>query len=178
MDKFHEEIIVKKSGRWINNLLYIFTWVSIILFGLMGLLGLFPILNGDFSVGNFVWLVIGGGVAFLLYRYKDNLNTEYEYTFTNGEMDFAKVLGNTRRKHLLTMRLKDVEAGGPAESDAFNRYSSMPGIKPQYMTLNGAEKQFFLYFIKDGKKHLLVLEPSETMTQLMHQANPRAILEA
>ena len=114
-------------------------------------------------------IIVGGGVAFLLYRYKDNFRTEYEYTFTNGEMDVAKVLGNSRRKQLTTVRMREMEAGGWADTDAFDRYLSMKDVKRLDYFLNGKSRLYYLFFIRDGKKTLLLIEPSQEMVNMMAQ---------
>ena len=108
-------------------------------------------------------------MAFLLYRYKDNFRTEYEYTFTNGEMDVAKVLGNSRRKQLTTVRMREMEAGGWADTDAFDRYLSMKDVKRLDFFLNGKSRLYYLFFIRDGKKTLLLIEPSQEMVNMMAQ---------
>ena len=107
MDNFKEEVVVRKQGRAVSAIGFVMCWILIVAFGLYGMIGLSGILSLDFQVANFVSFIVGGGVAFLLYRYKDNFRTEYEYTFTNGEMDVAKVLGNSRRKQLTTVRMRE-----------------------------------------------------------------------
>ena len=124
MDNFREEIIVRKQGKVVNALGYIVCWFFIILFGLFGMIGLTGIMGMDFTLANFIALLVGGGAAFLLWRFKDNFRIEYEYSFTNGEMDFAMVLGNNRRKNLTSVRMREVEAAAdffPAEKHYGNK---------------------------------------------------------
>ena len=102
MDNFKEEVVTRRQGRTLNALGYTLSWFLLICFGFVGIMGLSGLMALQFSVANVLTLLVGGGVAFLLYRYKDNFRVEYEYSFTNGEMDFAMVLGNARRKQLRT----------------------------------------------------------------------------
>lgn len=53
--------------------------------------------------------LLTGGIAVLLFLRRDRIRTEYEYTFTNGQMDFAQVFNNKKRKNLGTMNLKNVK---------------------------------------------------------------------
>ena len=53
---------------------------------------------------------------------------EYEYTFTNGIMDFAQVFNNRKRKPLGTMNIRNVEACGMVSSGSFRRYLNTPGV--------------------------------------------------
>lgn len=169
MDNFKEEVVVRKQGRAVSAIGFVMCWILIVAFGLYGMIGLSGILSLDFQVANFVSFIVGGGVAFLLYRYKDNFRTEYEYTFTNGEMDVAKVLGNSRRKQLTTVRMREMEAGGWADTDAFDRYLSMKDVKRLDFFLNGKSRLYYLFFIRDGKKTLLLIEPSQEMVNMMAQ---------
>ena len=167
MDNFREEIVVRKQGKVINALGYVFCWFFLILFGLFGMIGVTGIMAMEFTLINFGALLIGGGAAFLLWRFKDNFRIEYEYSFTNGEMDFAMVLGNARRKNLTSVRMREVEAGGWVDGPSFARYDSMKDAKHHDFFINGKQRLYFIYFIRDGKKHLLLMEPSQEMVDMM-----------
>lgn len=167
MDNFKEEIIVRKQGKVINSLGYVFCWLFLILFGLIGMIGLSGIMGMQFTVANFVTLIVGGGLAFLLWRYKDNFRIEYEYSFTNGEMDFAMVLGNNRRKNLTSVRMRDVEAGGWVDGPTFARYDEMKDVKHHGFFINSKQRLYYIFFIREGQKHLILLEPSQEMVEMM-----------
>lgn len=171
MDNFREEIIVRRTGRTLYSIAYILTLVFMVAAGLMTFMFLLPILNAQIDWFGVVGLIVSALFTFLLWRNKDTLRTEYEYTLTNGEMDFAKVLGNTRRKHLLTLQLKTVEQGGPVESDAYKRLASGPNVKKTDLTLNATTDQYFLYYSRDGVRNLIILEPSTEMVGLMRIYN-------
>ena len=171
MDNFREEIIVRKTGKVLFSIIYILTLIFMVVSGIIAMLFLMPILNAQFDVFGVVGLVVSGLVTFLLWRNKDTMRTEYEYTFTNGEMDFAKVMGNSRRKHLLTLQVKTVEQGGPVESDAYKRLSSGPNVKKTDLTINGNADQYFLYYSRDGVRNLILLEASAEMVRLMRLYN-------
>ena len=167
MDNFKEEIVVRKQGRILNALGYSLSWMFIVLFGLIGMMGLSGIMSLQFAWQNFVTLIVGGGVAFLLWRYKDNFRIEYEYSFTNGEMDFAMVLGNSRRKQLTSVRMREVEAGGWVDGPTFSRYEAMKEVKHLDYFLNSKQRLYYLFFIRDGKKQMLLMEPSQEMVDMM-----------
>lgn len=174
MDNFREEIIVRQSGRVFFSIMYILTVLFMIVFGIITFISLSPVFTMQFESMNLmsvITLILSGVITFLLWRHKDTLRTEYEYTLTNGEMDFAKVMGNKRRKHLLTLQLKTVEQGGPVESDAYNRLSSGPNVKKLDLTLNTNTVQYFLYYARDGARNIIILEPSGEMVRLMRSYN-------
>ena len=173
MDNFKEEVVTRKGSKAMNAVFYLLTYVFLAVSFVVGMIGLMPMMNFQFSIGSFAQLAIGFGSCWFLWLYKDNINIEYEYTFTSGEMDFAKVMGGRRRKHLMSLRMKDAEAGGLCESEQFNRYNTMTDIKKIDMTLNFDSKKHYVFFIREGNKHLLTLECSDEMWDLMVQENPK-----
>ena len=56
----------------------------------------------------FVAVALGVG-TFFLYR---NSKVEYEYTFTNGELDIDKIINQTKRKEMLTISVSKFTAFG------------------------------------------------------------------
>ena len=166
MDDFLEEAISRRTNKGLYMLLYLLVWLFIVFFAGMALFCFFWVTYA-FSILPLLGLLIAGGLTYFLFIYKDMLRTEYEYTLTNGEMDFAKVMGNSRRKQLLTLRLIEVEAGAPVSSASFARYEQMAGIKKLDYTINSDADKYFLYYVQSGNKTLLILEPSKKMLELM-----------
>jgi hypothetical protein len=173
MDNFKEEVVTRKGSKVLSTVYYLLTYVFLAVFGIIGMIGLMSLMNLEFTLGAVLRALLGFGSCWFLWRSKDNINIEYEYTYTSGEMDYAKVMGGRRRKHLLTLRLKDAEAGGLADGDRFNRYQSMQGVKKIDMTLNFDAKKYFIYFIREGNKHLLTMECSDEMWDMILKTNPR-----
>jgi hypothetical protein len=113
----------------------------------------------------------------LIWWKKDILRLEYEYTFTNGELDFACVYGNKKRKNLGSMRVRNVEACGMVQSGSFQRYLRMPSVKTTNWFLNRDADLLFFFFQKDGNKRIIVCEPSEAMTDMIKQYLPRGAFQ-
>jgi hypothetical protein len=156
------------------NFLYMLAWVAMVLFALMamiGLSGVMAMMSTGFSLGPVITLVVFGGLAFLIFRYKDELKSEYEYVFTNGDLDVSKVLNNSRRRYLTSLTMKSVEAAGPVNGGGFQRYVTMPGIKKHNWFLNRDAHLYFFYFVKNGVKHLMVVELTGEMVDLVKKPN-------
>ena len=111
----------------------------------------------------------------LLFLRRDRIRTEYEYTFTNGQMDFAQVFNNKKRRNLGTMNLKNVEALGLVNSGSFNRYINMKGIKRDNWFVNRDAQLFYFYFSKDSVKRIIIIEPSEEMVGLIKKYVPQGV---
>ena len=165
LDNFKEEVIVKRN-RGLNSLMYVMCWFFMIVFGLIGLMSLSALMGGNFNWQVIVQLVIFDGMAYLIWRYKDNYRTEYEYTFTNGDLDVSKVLGNTRRKYLTSLPMKNVESAGRVTDPSFQRYITMKDVKKHNWFLNRDNNLCYFYFVKNSVKHVIVVEPSDEMVEM------------
>ena len=172
MDHFHEEVAVKRNNI-LNRIVYLFSWVVMILFALFAMMNLTSIMGqGGFNVVALIMTLISGGIAAGIFLFHDRLLTEYEYTFTNGALDFAEVYNNKKRKSLGSLNVKTIEAFGKVNSGAFNRYLNMPGIKQMNWFLNRDAELYFFYFSKDSNKRMIILEPSEELVSLIKQYIP------
>lgn len=175
MDHFLEEIIVLRK-RAINELLYYVGTAAMALFALIGFWMLTNLL-ASFSVPILVMTAVSLGVGFLLYLYKDRLRTEFEYTFTNGDLDFAQVYNNKKRKNLGTMRVKNVEAFGSVAGDPFRKLINMPGLVRKNWFLNRDANLYYFYYQKDGAKTVIVLEPSVEMVEMIKKYLPHGVFQ-
>ena len=181
MDSFLEEVVVKRK-RGLEGLLYALSWVMLVLFGLYAFLQLqnvtLVLSTEGFSTSVLIYaaqLVIFGGAAVLLFLRKDQIKMEYEYTFTNGQMDFAQVFNNKKRKNLGTMNVRNVEACGLVASGSFQRYINMPGVKRTNWFLNREAELFYFYVPKDNNKRIILIEPSEEMIGLIKTYIPQGV---
>ena len=114
MDRFLEEIVVKKN-KTANEILFVLSMIVMVLSGLYAVMML-NVLVYSFTVPGLIMTLLSAGIAVVLFLFRDRLRTEYEYTFTNGDLDVSKVLNNSRRKYLTNMPVKTVEACGPVNT--------------------------------------------------------------
>ena len=165
MDNFKEDIVSSRSTL-LPNILYVICWILVVIFGLYALLML-QVLFVAFSVSALLITVLSAAAAVLLFLLKDNLKVEYEYTFTNGSLDFAKVMRGARRKELGSMNVANVAACGHVAHDSFHRYLSMKDVEKKNWFLNRDGNLFYFYYVKENKKHMIIIEPSEEMVGMI-----------
>ena len=170
MDRFLEEIVVKKN-KTANEILFVLSMIVMVLSGLYAVMML-NVLVYAFTVPGLIMTLLSAGIAVVLFLFRDRLRTEYEYTFTNGDLDFAMVFNNSKRKSLGSLKVRNVDAFGPVTGNAFNRYVSMPGVRKDNWFLNRGSDLYFFYFQKESNKRLIVLEPSEEMVSYIKQYLP------
>ena len=181
MDQFLEQVVTKRNTAS-QTITYILAWVALILTGLMAFLQFTSItaVLSQYGMGvefiiTIVQLVIFGGIAVLIFLYKDRIKMEYEYTFTNNQLDFAQVYNNKKRKNLGTMNIKNLEACGLVSSGSFNRYINMQGIKRTNWFLNRDSELMYFYFQKDQQKRIIIIEPNEEMIGLIKRNLPQGV---
>lgn len=161
MDRFLEEVVVKKQ-RGLNEALYLLSFALMIFLAIFGFM-MFQVLFMQFDLVSLILTVLCLGGAFLLYMYRGRLRAEYEYTFTNGALDFAMVFNNQKRKSLGSLAVNRVDAFGKVSGNAFQRYVTMNGIKRNNWFLNRGAELYYFYVQKENSKRLIVFEPSEEM---------------
>lgn len=171
MDHFLEEVVIKQKNA-INKIMYYFSWVVMILAALFASMTL-STLSMQFNWMSLVMMLVSAGIAVYIWFFHDRLLTEYEYTFTNGALDFAEVYNNKKRKSLGSLNVRNVEAFGKVNSDSFNRYLNMPGLKRMNWFLNREAELYYFYFTKDTDKKMIILEPSEEMVSYIRQYLPQ-----
>ena len=170
MDHFLEEVVVKRNNV-INKILYYLSWIIMIIAALFASMTL-GTLTTNFNWYSVIFIVVSAGIAVLIFFFNDRLLTEYEYTFTNGSLDFAEVYNNKKRKSLGSLNVRNVEAFGKVSSPSFQRYVSMPGVKKMNWFLNRDAELYYFYFTKDSDKKMIILEPSEEMVSYIRQYLP------
>jgi len=178
-DIFHEEIVVRKN-KGAFNALYLILNVLMYLFIVLTVLGFQAVFHsiGDSAalISSILWFAGFGGISALIYFYKDNLKIDYEYSFTNGVLDVARVKNNKSRKDLLSIDTnKELELIAPIMTDEFNRYQSMRGVKKVNAWLNRDIEKYFAIIRKDNQRIMLIFEPSEKFVTAIRKYNPQKV---
>lgn len=172
-DHFREEVVTRRN-RGLESLTFVLANVVMVIAGAYALF-MINLLISVISINGFsaqlvleiVLALLAAAIAVLLFLFRDRIKTEFEYTFTNGTLDFAQVYNNKKRKALGSMNVRNVEACGMVSSGAFRRYLALPGIKRLNWFINREADLFFFYFTKEAQKTLLILEPSPDMIELV-----------
>lgn len=179
MDHFTEEVVVKKN-RTLNYILNIFSWIIIVVSGAICLLeisALPSMLQNGVNWIELIFAVICGAIAVYTFLTHDKLLTEYEYTFTNGALDFAEVYNNKKRKSLGSLNVRNVDAFGKVASSSFQRYLNTPDVKRMNWFLNRDAELYYFFFSKDSNKKMIILEPSEELVGMIRQYLPHGVYQ-
>ena len=161
MDRFLEEVVCKHK-RGMDEALYYLSFVMMGVLLVVAMLSL-QLVMLQFDVATLVMTLVFGGMFAYILLFRDRLRTEYEYTFTNGSLDFAMVFNNKKRKSLGSLNVAKVDAFGKVSSGSFHRHTSGNNIKHLRWFLNRDSELYYIAFSKDSQKSVIVFEPSEEM---------------
>lgn len=170
MDQFKEDIVGKHQTA-LTHVLYALCWVLIVVFGVYALMMLQMAIMA-FALLPLVMALVSAGAAVLLFFLKNQLKVEYDYTYTNGTLDFARVMCGTRRKELGSMTVSHVSACGHVAHESFQRFLSMKDVTKKNWFANRSGNLFYFYYEKEGKKNMIIIEPSEELVEMIRRDLP------
>ena len=151
-DVFKEQIVKRQSTS--KDMA-----IRVCLFVAVFMLGFVAILFAGGAVGVIV-MFAGGFGAFYLMGF---LNVEYEYVFTNGELDIDVIYDRSRRKRVFSANVKDFEIMAHVEDRTHEHsFSAVQEVLDYSSGIVGLESYAFIATQK-GKKSKIIIEPNEKM---------------
>ncbi|MBU3227152.1 DUF6106 family protein [Clostridium algidicarnis] len=162
MDNFYEQLLTTKEHfayKIANVLMYL-----IVILGVAGLI-----------LGKFLLFIVFVLTAVGIFFFKKNLFIEYEYIFTNGEIDIDKIFEMKKRKRIISFNIKDVQIIAKDNSQYIKDFINKPNkvinlYPPNY---NG---EIFVAILNKGAETIMIkFAPDEKILNLAFKYNPRAI---
>lgn len=173
MDDFVEQVVCARR-RGVRDAVYVLCRIGVAATGLFALIALTDVLNlfddgPFFNLAALARAVLAGGAAWLLWRASDRVRLEYDYTFTNGTLDVARVLNLHRRQPLVSLSTLDVQRAGRCSDAEFQKAARDPGVRKHGWYLHRDAEQYYFCFSKKGKRHLVILELNEALRRAIFQ---------
>lgn len=164
MDAFIEYMVKRKKGKKESALIVI---IILSCFAITWFLTL-PLLAYSFKLPQFLSTLAFAlfiAVFYFAFRIIKNQNIEYEYAFTNGELDIDKIMARRKRKKLLTVSTRSFEILARAGSSSYNDfYKNLPTIDASSGIIENA---YFAVYSKEGAKKCLLFDPPKRMIDAM-----------
>ncbi|MBQ8687077.1 MAG: hypothetical protein IJ512_00855 [Ruminococcus sp.] len=124
------------------------------------------------ATGLLVILMITVVVIYGAYYILSGQGIEYEYTFTNGELDVDKIMGKRRRTNLITVDASKFEAFGELTDDVADK----PDATLVLCSDNTGEGEYYADLTtEEYGETRLVFTPSEKMVAYIEEALPRTL---
>lgn len=163
MNQLYAEAVVKRKDTAATMGLRL-----LIILGMV--VGFFLLFQG--GIFGFLGAVVIVGMFYLLPR----LNVEYEYVFVDGQLDFDRITGKSKRKTMLRIDFEQVEIMAPANSHELDSYTHVKCEEKNFTSGNKESKPYIIIANVDNKKYRISFEPNETMLSMIKQKSPRKIV--
>jgi hypothetical protein len=114
--------------------------------------------------------------AYVLVR---SQNFEFEYIFTNGDLDIDRIIDRTRRKRELSVNVRAFEIMAPM-TEEFRREYELHGIGKTFDTSSSPKspsRWFARYRDESGVLVLLIFEPNERVKEAIRRYIPRKVID-
>ncbi|HHV74717.1 MAG TPA: hypothetical protein GXX41_08815 [Thermoanaerobacterium sp.] len=164
MDIFIEKLVKKqKTSKDMLKAL------GLILLSLVVVFFIIPLI--PFVKGFLIFFIVA--IPFFAYYVIKSQNIEYEYAYTNGELDVDRIVAESRRKRLLSVDCKDFEIVAKVSSDKYSdEYRKIPN-KVEAVSSMTSPDVYFAVFENGGKRTILYFEPNDKMIEAMWKYIPR-----
>jgi hypothetical protein len=162
MDNFYEQLEnTEKPTKYkiMNGAMYVFAVLSaMFLFALQIIL-----------------FIIAIAITVALFFLKKKAYVEYEYVFTNGEVDIDVIYEMKKRKRLASFNIKSVELLAEESSYYVKDFSNKPDKQVKGYLAN-SDKKVYIAMITGGVERLqLFFTPDKGFLDVCCKYNPRAI---
>lgn len=156
-DTFVEELIVRRTTP-LNVLIRVAIVLFILFFTMFGFLIIpyvFPLCLAAICVG-----------AYFLFKFQ---YVEFEYSFTNGDLDLDKIMGKRKRKHLATIPYDKIHVMAPyaAEYEGEVQGYQVSSKLDVSSSNRAAGRWFLIYEPYDDEYAFLVFQPSAKLQEAM-----------
>ena len=113
-----------------------------------------------------IGFMLAAGTVYGTYILMRNMNQEFEYIFTDGEIDVDVIKGRSARKRMITIKPKDVEIVAKATGSLYESYKANGSITKKFDFSDGNPHNTY-FFIVNGTagKRLVLLSPSERLAE-------------
>ena len=158
MDNFAEQLVKKEptGADKIKKMMYLFSGIAVTL--ILAVLGVVFLGKGIITFMLLVAAAASGYCTFYLFR---STKVEYEYTFTNGDLDIDKIIAQTKRKEMLTIQVSKFTNFGKYDDNTPEETADMTVIMA---TDNIASHEFYADFPhEEYGSARLVFCPNEKM---------------
>lgn len=180
MDIFIEELVKKrKAGKD-----YAILGVLILAGILLSILLLIAMLFGSMMFGQFgqlagsIGMLLVAAVWYAVYLINNSRNIEYEYIVINNNLDIDKIMAKKRRTKLVELDIKDASIMACVDDEENNDAYKNIDKSVKVLDLGAKNPNLYTYFIDyttDGKRQVVLFQPTSKMVEALWKFNPRAV---
>lgn len=168
MDTYVEQIVpVRKTpgekwvqiGLWAAAVLLILTCFACFVLHLLGVMSI-------------LFLAVAVAIGYGAYYLSGQMNLEYEYIFTNGDLDIDKIFSKRTRRRVGSVDCRKIERMGKYDPEAHRNET----YNEKIVAANINENTWFAVAREDNETTLLIFSPSEKLLAAMKVFVPRMVM--
>ncbi len=163
MDDFFAEQLVKRQNKTKEHLFELF-----LIF--LAAASVVSVLYIPYIWGILVPVVVIIIVCFLFRRQ----SVEYEYQVVNGDMDVDRILYKTRRKHVFSTSINELECLAPADHFGLQEYH--PARVMDFSSHADASKVYAMIVSQENQLIKVLIEPKEEILDQFYMMAPRKVI--
>ncbi|MDR1690143.1 MAG: hypothetical protein LBS21_16295 [Clostridiales bacterium] len=107
--------------------------------------------------------ILAAALVFLAFYLGGMLNIEYEYIFTNGELDIDCIYNKSRRKRMFSANVRDFEVMAHVEDKTHIRDFDSAEVVKDFSSGKITDYTYAFLFSYKGKRTKFIISPNETI---------------
>ena len=136
--------------------------------------GIFLVLFISMSIVPAFGMVITIAVGFGAYIFLGRLKREYEYSFTNGELDIDVIYNRSSRKRVFSGNVRNFELMAHVDDPSHqNSFSSANEVK-DYSTGITSDRSYAFLTNYNSKRQKIIIEPNNELLEAMAKSLSRS----
>ena len=164
MDIFLEYLVKKKSKEdVIKRVLLILSCVVVIITS-------FYLFTAIFLQYFWILPMLWGAAIYATVILCRNYSLEYEYIFTNGQLDIDVIKGKARRKSMASISCKNIEYMAPYNGENNSNRSTIDAIYDY-----SRRGKYYIDYTQGGVPYRLLFQPPEKILTNIKKYNPRNV---
>lgn len=120
----------------------------------------------------FLWLlpIIWGGTIYGTVILRRQFSVEYEYIFTNGQLDVDVIYGKLKRKSLVSLLCRNIEYMAPFNGENMSERRVIDTIYDY-----SRRGKYYIDYSQGGERLRLLIQPPEKILENIKRYNPRNV---
>ncbi len=174
MDCFSEQIVkVRKSPKELMIQIGVVI-LGLLLFVVLILGSLMLSMATGYGFFGMLAVLLCAGDVYGMYWVASQLNVEYEYIITNGDLDVDKIIAKKARKRIMSIRIRDMIEYGQYDPERFRNRN----FDYRIVAATVDETAMYAVFEDNDGTLMLIFSPNEKTLQNLKKYAPRVMQHA
>ena len=118
--------------------------------------------------------IVLAALYYFVHKYGEQ---EFEYTYIEGEIDFDRISGKSRRKSIAKIDMEDLLLIAPEGSHELDSYLTNPSAVKKDCTSGYPDRKHYCLVYKNGNEiGIIAFEPDENFLSIIRQKNMRKVI--